>query len=200
MKNNRFWVFATLAALAAAPPAIRSADSVVRYGLDAAHGNLAWSIDFWGINEIRGVFESYEGEIVHDEGDIAQSSVHVFIDVPSVDSGVDRRDEHLLQDDYFNAEAYPHMVFQSKRIAETDDGLQAVGDFFLHGVTREIVIPFEFKGPVEDTRGRVRVGVVGSAVIKRTDYGMDPGPKLDDGTPMISDEVRIDLNISGLRR
>lgn len=173
--------------------------SVTKYAVDPVHGSIGFSIHFWGVNELQGFFKQYQGTIVYDEENIENSSVHVMIDIAGVDTGVPGRDEHLQQDDYFDAAKYPHIVFQSHEIKKTDSGMLAVGDFFLHGVTKEISIPFDIKGPVLGPRNTTRLGIKGQTTIKRSDYNMDLGGKLENGMLMVSDNVRITLDVSAVK-
>jgi polyisoprenoid-binding protein YceI len=174
--------------------------SATKYAVDPVHGSISFAIDFWGVNELQGLFHQYSGTIEYDDENVENSSVHVMIDIASVDTGNEGRDNHLQQDDYFDAEKYPHMVFQSKEIKKTHDGMLAVGDFFLHGVTNEISIPFTVRGPVMGPRDTQRIGIKGSTTIKRSDYNMAAGNTLENGMLMISDEVRITLDVSAVKQ
>lgn len=191
------WVWGVICLALLAPLAFAT---VTKYAVDPVHGSISFAIDFWGVNELQGLFKQYTGTIVYDDTNIENSSVHVMIDVASVDTGIEGRDDHLQQDDYFDAAKYPHMVFQSKEIKITDNGVLAVGDFFLHGVTKEITIPFSIRGPVMGPRDTQRIGIKGSTTIKRSDYNMAVGRTLENGVLMISDNVRITLDVSAVKQ
>lgn len=173
--------------------------SVTKYAIDPVHGSIGFSINFWGVNELQGLFHQYQGTIEYDEANPENLSVHIMIDMSSVDTGNKGRDDHLQQDDYFDTAKFPHMVFQSKEIKNTDNGLLAVGDFFLHGVTKEISIPFEINGPVMGPRDTQRIGIKGRTTIKRSDYNMNPGNKLENGILMVSDDVEVKLDVSAVK-
>lgn len=191
------WVWCCFSIVLLAPLAFAS---VTKYAVDPVHGSIGFAIDFWGVNELQGLFHQYSGTIELDDENIENSSVHVMIDIASVDTGNEGRDNHLQQDDYFDAAKYPHMVFQSKEIKKTDSGMLAVGDFFLHGVTKEISIPFTIRGPVMGPRNTQRIGIKGNTTIKRSDFNMNVGRTLENGMLMISDNVRITLDISAVKQ
>ena len=72
------------------------------------------------------------------------------IKAASINTGIERRDNHLRSADFFDVAKYPEITFQSKKIEKKGKGLVAVGDFTMHGVTKEIALPFTVSGVSKD--------------------------------------------------
>ncbi|AHG92452.1 YceI family protein (plasmid) [Gemmatirosa kalamazoonensis] len=110
-----------LAALLVAPPLDARLDAQsdlpARYGIDAAHSSVGFSIGFMGMSTVHGAFTSYDGTILYDERDPTRSSVSVAIDVASISTNSRDRDRHLRSPDFFDAARYPRITFRSTSVA-----------------------------------------------------------------------------------
>ena len=164
------------------------------YPLDRAHSSLRVTVDLAGMTEVTGTFRAYQGAISWDADDIARSSVTVVIDLASIDTAIDERDEHLRGKDFFDVANHPRARFQSTSVEKTADGFVARGELLLHGMKRNLTIPFRFKSAGVDPFKNDRVTFDGSVTIKRSEFGIN-------GTPFwgraISDDVAIDFVASG---
>ena len=120
------------------------------------------------------------------------------IQVKSIDTGVAQRDTHLKSPDFFDAEKYPAITFTSKRV-ENQGGQQVlVGDFTMHGVTRELSLPVRIKGPIKAMGGE-RIGIDATGSINRKDYGISWNKTLDSGGVMVGEEVQIEINAEAVK-
>lgn len=164
------------------------------YPLDRAHSSLRVTVGLAGMTEVTGTFRAYHGAISWNADDIAGSSVTVVIDLASIDTAIEERDEHLRGKDFFDVANHPRARFQSTSVEKTADGFLARGELLLHGVKRDITIPFHLKSAGVDPFQNDRVTFNGKVTIKRSDFGID-------GTPFwgraISDDVAIDFVASG---
>ena len=134
-----------------------------------------------------------------DEDDPARSYVEAEIEVASIDTGVEDRDNHLRSADFFDVAQFPEMKFKSTKVEKKGDGYVLHGDFTLKGVTKQISFPFTLTGAIKDNRGNVRFGVAAETKINRRDYEITWGAKMANGGLNVADEVIIDLQLEAVK-
>ncbi|OJV14490.1 MAG: hypothetical protein BGO21_17370 [Dyadobacter sp. 50-39] len=93
----------------------------------------------------HGSFQKMEGNIRFDPANPVAAQFDVFVDVASIDTGIELKNKHARSDKWFDAEQYPRIHFVSKAVSRTDTGFVVRGDLDLKGITREIAIPFAFR-------------------------------------------------------
>ncbi|MGB7201987.1 MAG: YceI family protein [Pyrinomonadaceae bacterium] len=117
------------------------------FRIDVNHSNIGFAVPIaGGLSKVRGKFSEFKMDLNYDDKDITKSTVEVKIVAKSVDTGINQRDDHLRTADFFEVEKYPEITFKSKGIIKKGKSLTLVGDFTLHGVTREISFPFTITG------------------------------------------------------
>jgi len=171
--------------------------SAANYIIDVkgAHASVTFKIQHLGYSWLLGRFNDFEGSFTYDAAAPEKSAIDVLIKTASVDSNHAERDKHLRGSDFLDVGKFPEARFVSKRFeVQDDENAIAVGDFTLHGVTREISFPVQKVGEGKDPWGGYRVGFTGSTELKLADYGItyDLGPA--------STTVFIELNIEGIRQ
>ena len=165
-----------------------------KYEIDRVHSYVGFSAKHFLITNVKGKFKDFSGEIMFDANDISKSAVNITIKVASLDTDNERRDNHLRSGDFFEAEKYPEITFQSKRVSKSGDGYVMVGDLTLRGVTKEVSFPFNLAGPIDTRRGK-RLGIEASLKIMRTDFGVAWDSKMADGNLVVSNEIKIELEV-----
>jgi polyisoprenoid-binding protein YceI len=172
-----------------------AAQGADRYQIDPAHTQIGFSVRHLVISNVQGKFNEFSGTILYDAQDITKSSVSITIKAASIDTGVEQRDNHLRSADFFDAAKYPEITFQSTRLEKQGEGLVAVGILTMHGVAKEVVVPFSLTGPIKDPWGKQRVGVEASLTISRQDWGLSYSKAMDSGGLIIGNDVKIALNV-----
>lgn len=157
------------------------------YTIDGAHSSATFSIRHMGISTVPGRFSSISGTINYDEKDVTKSSVEATIKTATVSTDNEYRDKDLKSANYFDVEKYPEITFKSTKIEKRGDQLVAIGDFTMHGVTKQIELPFEVN-KANTPRGAV-IGATAETKLSRKDYG------ITSGAAMVGDEVKIALSI-----
>jgi polyisoprenoid-binding protein YceI len=123
------------------------------------------------------------------------------VKVASIDTNDDQRDEHLRSADFFEAERYPQITFESTRIEPVDNDTSLVfGNLTMHGITNEIKVEIVLQGTDVDPWGNERVGLEAVSVLKRSDYDMKFNQALGSGNALVGDKVSISLDISAVRQ
>jgi polyisoprenoid-binding protein YceI len=164
---------------------------------DPVHSEVAFSVRHLMISKTRGRFTGYDVTIVTTE-DLLGSSVTATIDLASIDTGHEMRDNHLRTADYLEVEKYPTMSYSSTGIRRTDDGWVIDGELTLHGVTRQVPLAVEVNGFGSDQWGGQRAGFSATAAISRRDFGIDISVPLEAGGVVVADKVSISLEIQAV--
>ena len=115
----------------------------------------------------------------------------------SIDTGVEKRDEHLRTEDFFEVAKHPTITFVSKKVAPAGKGrLKVTGDLTIYGVTKEVVL--DVTGPTKELKdpwGQIRRGLSATTTINRLDFGLTYNKILDNGIMVIGNKVTINLEI-----
>ncbi len=164
---------------------------------DPVHSEIAFSVRHLMVAKVRGRFTSYDVAIVTSEDPLG-SSVAATIDLASVDTGNETRDNGLRSANYFEVEKYPTMSYRSTGIRRTDDGWVIGGELTLHGVTRQVPLAVEVHGFVPDPWGGQRAGFSATAQINRRDFGIGNIIPMDGGGVAVGDKVSISLEIEAV--
>jgi polyisoprenoid-binding protein YceI len=165
--------------------------------VDPVHSEIAFSARHLMISRIRGRFTQYDVTIMTSENPLA-SSVSATIELASVDTGNELRDNHLRSADYFDVENHPAMSYQSTGIRRTRDGWAIDGALTLHGITRHVSLAVEANGFAPDPFGGQRAGFSATAQLSRRDFGIDLTVPLDGGGVAVGDKVSISLEIQAV--
>lgn len=124
-----------------------------------------------------GRFSDFNVQMVWDGEDTENASVKATLDPASVDIGFAELDGHLQTKDFFHVKKHKEWSFESTEISQLEDGSYvATGPLTLRGKTKEIKIPFEFRGSVDTKRG-TKAGFVAEFAIDRTEYGIKYDPE-----------------------
>jgi polyisoprenoid-binding protein YceI len=161
---------------------------------DPVRSKIGFSVRQLMVGKVRGQFTSHDVTIVTREG-LLGSSVAATIDLASIDTGSERRDNHLRSADFFEVETYRTMSYRSTGIRQTDDGWIIEGELTLHGVTRQVPLAVEVNGFGPDLNGGRRVGFSATAEINRGDFGID---RWSGGGALVGDKVSISLEIEAV--
>jgi polyisoprenoid-binding protein YceI len=170
-----------------------------KWNVDSTHSSVEFAVKHMGIATVRGKFTEFEGTL-EVASELASSRASGTVRVASITTSEETRDAHLRSEDFFDAERFPYIAFESKRIeAIDDDSTQVFGNLTMHGVTREAKIDVVVSGVDEDPWGNTRVGLEGVAVIKRSDFDMRFNTALASGNLLVGDKVTISLDISAVK-
>lgn len=198
MKTRRLVVLAVVVALISGG-LMGMAFAADTYKLDKSHMKVGFKVRHLVISNVRGEFTDYDATIQLDEKDITKSSMQGTIKTASIDTENEKRDKHLRSPDFFDADQYPEITFKSKRIEKNGDGYVMIGDFTMHGVTKEIQLPFKLTGPITHKK-KTRVGFEAELVINRQDYGVKYNKLADTGGLAVGNNVTIELNGEAIKQ
>lgn len=169
------------------------------YNLDKAHTQIIFTVSHLVISHVSGGFRDFNGTINYEPGDVTKSSVDVHIMSASVNTGDDKRDGHLKSPDFFDVQKFPELTFKSAKIEKKGDGFVAYGPLTIHGVTKDVELPFTIAGTIKDGMGKTHLVAQSSITINRKDYGLTWNRAVEGGGVLVGEEVKIDLSVEAVK-
>lgn len=170
------------------------------YSIDPVHSTIGFSVRHAMITNVHGKFTAFEGLLKLDGDRPTQSEVHVSVQTGSLDTGMPQRDGHVTSPDFLDSATFPLMTFRSTGVVDAGDGrFRVSGGLRIKDVELPLHIDLEFGGASQDPDGHHRVGFEGTATLKRSDWGVDWNTGLATGGVLISDKVKLTLDISAVQ-
>jgi polyisoprenoid-binding protein YceI len=155
--------------------------------IDNAHSEIGFKVKHLMISTVKGNFTTFSGGV--DE----KGEVSVSINVNSINTGNTDRDNHLKSADFFKAEEFPTMTFNSKNANLMSD--QLLGELTIKGVTLPIVLDMEYNGKSVDPWGNTKHGFEINGVINRNNYGLTWNTPLETGGVLVSEDVKLSIDL-----
>jgi len=178
------WLATLALVVALASPSLAAP---TQWTIDPAHSTAEFAVTHLEVSDVEGTFNKIAGSATIDDADLSKSHVTASIDMRSVDTGIQMRDDDLKSNDFFNVPAFPTMTFQSTKIWKTGDATaKMTGNLTLHGVTKEVT--FDVKLPTPPAAADRRTAEA-TTTISRKSFAVGPDSTL------IGDDVSITLEI-----
>ena len=152
------------------------------------------------VTKVRGSFSEFEGHGYFDAEDPSRSWGEVTIQARSIDTRNADRDQHLRSNDFFDMDNYPTIHFVSTSVAPAGDATFSVtGDLTIEGTTRSVTFDVEYTGSATDPFGNRRIGLAGSFVVNRKDWGITWNAPLEAGGLLVSEKVTLEFDLSAIK-
>lgn len=161
------------------------------YTLDPSHSQVLFSYDHFGYSTTFGMFSGFEGEIMFDEENPDNSSVEVAMPLMSMFTGWEKREEHFMSEDFFDAAEGDMITFTSTGIEVTgEDSAQITGDLTMNDVTKSVVLDTTLSKQAEHPmENKPWLGFDATTTLLRSDFGVG------NFAPMVSDEVEVRISL-----
>ncbi|HEX5017906.1 MAG TPA: YceI family protein [Actinomycetes bacterium] len=168
--------------------------------IDPSHTRVGFSAKHAMVATVRGQFNEFSGTLQLDGSAPERSSAEVTIQAASISTGSNDRDNHLRSPDFLDVENIPELTFRSASVRyEGGDDFVMVGDLTIRGTTRPVELAVELEGLATDPFGNERIGFSGETTISRKDFGLTWNVALEAGGVLVSDKVKITLDVSAIR-
>lgn len=160
-----------------------------KWNADLNHSKLTFSVTHLGISDVDGLFNKFEASAVGNKADFSDAVFELSVEVASINTQIEMRDNHLRSADFFEVEKYPAMTFKSTSITKVSkDKYKLNGNLTLRGITKPVTMHLWYRGTIENPQSKkLTAGFQLTGIIKRSDF--EVGPKFP--APMLSDEVKI---------
>lgn len=164
----------------------------MEWTIDPAHSMIEFRAKHMMFTTVRGQFNSFQGTLMLDMQHPEKSSVEGSVDIGSINSGDENRDNHLRSADFFDVENHPTMTFRSTRIQRKGNNeFKVHGDLTIRGVTRPIAWDVEAAELGKDPWGNPRLGFSAETKLNRKDFGLNWNVALETGGFLVGDEIRV---------
>lgn len=169
----------------------------VNWTVDPAHTNARFEAKHLGIAFVDGQFKKLDGKVVtSSDKDFNNAKVNFNIDVNSIDTRVEMRDNHLKSDDFFSAEKFPTMKLTNATLSGKNGKFTLKGDLTIRDVTKKVAFNVvQNNGIITDPWGKTRAGFTATTTINRFDYGINYADKLPSGVFAVAPEINITINV-----
>lgn len=171
-----------------------SALMAANYEVDASHSSVAFKVRHMMVSNVKGHFSSFSG--AYEVTDGVLKSLNGTVDVKSVDTGIEKRDEHLRSADFFNVEKNPKMTFVMTAVK----GDEVTGALTLNGITKTVTFEADISGEIVDPWGNRRSGMSLEGTINRKDFGLTWNKVLEAGGVAVGEDVKISLELEGIAK
>lgn len=174
--------------------------SATTYKIDADHSTVGFKIRHL-IGKVSGRFDRYQGTFVYEKGNPKVWKTEATIEAASINTNTPKRDDHLRSPDFFDVQKFPTLQFISTKVTDVKgDKAKLHGNLTIHGVTRPVVLDFEFLGEGKDPWGNELGSALATVTINRKDYGLTWNEAIETGGVLVGDEVEITLEIEGQKK
>ena len=165
--------------------------ATTKWTLDPTHSELQFKVKHLMITTVTGSFTNFTAELEAESDDFENGKASFQAEVASIHTANADRDKHLVTADFFDAENYPTISFESTQLAKVGGDHKLHGNLTIKGVTKPVTLDVEFGGTAVDPWGNTKAGFTINGKIKRSEWGLTYNAALETGGVMLSDEVRI---------
>jgi polyisoprenoid-binding protein YceI len=163
--------------------------------LDNTHSAVKFSVTHLVVSEVEGNFKLYNGSLSTAKSDFSDAKINFTVDVSSVNTDNENRDKHLKSDDFFNAEKFPQMKFESTSFQPLGGNKYALkGNLTIRDITKPVTFDVTFGGTVKDPWGNTKAGFKAKTTINRFDYNLKWNAATEAGGLVVSKEVEVTVN------
>jgi polyisoprenoid-binding protein YceI len=175
--------------------AISQSAELQSYIVDPKDSSVSFSVKHIVVSEVRGRFKKFSGTIKFDEANLSKSSVAFTVETPTIDTDNEKRDNDLRGPMFLDVTKYPEMSFSSRKVERSGRDYVLAGNLNLHGVSREIRVPFVYNGKIKDNMGKLRIVFSATFTINRQEWGINYNKVLDNGGLVAGNDVTVQLDI-----
>lgn len=168
------------------------------WAIDPGHAEVGFVGRHFGLTKVRGRFTGIEGVVTIAE-QAADSQVEVTIDMRSVSSGDQARDDHLRSADFFDVERHPYATFRSTIVAVAGASGTIDGELTIKAVSRPVRLHVDYLGHAADPWGNDRAVFSANGKLNREDWGLTWNMVLEAGGLLVSKEIILELEVELIR-
>ena len=169
--------------------------------IDSTHSEIGFKVKHMMFTNVSGKFDAYEGTIETEENDFTTAKISFSADIASIDTRNTDRDNHLKSGDFFDVENHPKLTFTGKSFNKINDhNYELTGDLTIKGISKEVKLPVEFSGLMQDPWGNTKVGLNIETKINRKDWGLNWNAALETGGVLVGEEVKLIIDLQLMKQ
>lgn len=184
-------VFLFVAGTAFLPKPKPASQTTTKWTVDKAHSTVKFTVSHMVVSETEGNFKVFDGTIEHTKADLSDAKINFTVDVNSINTDNESRDNHLKGDDFFNAQQYPAMKFVGRTFKPLGaNKYELIGDLTIRDVTKQVKFDVSFGGVLKTSRGS-KAGFKAKGSINRFDYNLKWNRAVEAGGLVVGEDVEI---------
>ena len=169
---------------------------MTKWTVDQSHSHIGFEVKHMMVSKVKGVFDSYTANVeATDLADLTEANISFTFDVASINTRNEDRDNHLKSADFFDAEQFPAITFESTSIIKSDDGFDVIGNLTIKDVTKEVTFETTFNGTGNNPWGQAVYGFEAETKINREDFGLTWNTALETGGVLVGKDVKIKVEL-----
>jgi polyisoprenoid-binding protein YceI len=168
--------------------------ATIKWVLDPMHSEVQFKVKHLVISTVTGSFRKFEGEVVTESEDFQDSEIDFSLDVDSVDTTQEARDQHLKSAEFFDAATYPKISFKSTSLTKNVSDYKLVGDLTIKDVTKPVTLDVEFGGSAADFYGQTKAGFEITGKINRKEFGLTWDGITEAGSIVVGEDIKLIIN------
>lgn len=172
-----------------------TASAQTKWKLDKSHSSVRFSVSHMVVSEAEGTFKMWDGTVEHSKPDFTDAKISFTVDVNSINTDNERRDGHLKSDDFFNAEKFPTMKFESTSMQSVGGNKYKLnGNLTIRDITKPVSFDVTYGGILAGSRGR-KAGFKAVATINRFDYNLKWDRATETGGLVVGKDVEVTVKV-----
>lgn len=171
-----------------------------KFKVDPLHSDIEFKVKHLMISTVNGRFTKFDVTMESELEDFTDANIEFIADVDSISTNISDRDNHLKSDDFFSAEKYPKITFKSTKVSKLEDGSYTIdGLLTIRDTELPITLKGDYNGSDVDAYNQTKYGFELEGMIKRSDYGLSFNVLGTEGGILVSDEVKLVINIQMMK-
>lgn len=167
-----------------------------KWTIDPMHSEVLFKVKHLVISTVTGSFKKFGGLVVSNGNDFENAEIKFTMDVKSIDTNQPQRDEHLRASDFFDADTYPEISFQSLKFTKVKgDVYKLLGNLTMKGVTKPVELDVEYGGSEKDNYGNTKHGFEVTGRINRKEFGITYNALTETGGLALGEDIKLIANV-----
>ena len=175
--------------------------ATTKWVLDPSHSEVEFKVKHMMISTVTGNFSKFDASVETEGEDFKTVKVTFTINVDSISTKNEQRDEHLKGVDFFDSKDFPEIKFVGTKVegVDNDGSFEVYGDLIIRGITHNIKLDAEFGGVIKDPWGNTRAGITISGKINRKEFGLTWSGATETGSLIVSEDVKIHAGLEFIK-
>ncbi|WP_426493289.1 YceI family protein [Hymenobacter sp. 102] len=165
--------------------------ATTKWVLDPMHSEVQFKIKHLVISTVTGAFKKFDGSAETEGDSFDNAQVRMSLDVDSIDTNQEQRDQHLKADDFFAVGTYPNITFESTSLTKSGSDYKLTGNLTIKDVTKPVTLDVEYGGTATDFYGNTKAGFEVSGKINRKDFGLTWEGITEAGSIVVGEDVKL---------
>jgi len=179
-----------------------SINTKTKWIIDPAHTQIGFRVRHLGFSNVRGGFKEFDASIYTTGDDFINAEINCWLNPASINTGDEKRDEHLRSADFFDVEKFKVINFIATAFVTGNkaDSFVMHGELTMKGIKDMISLAVEFGGIIKDPFGNDKAALSINGKINRKNWGLHWNTILETGGVLVSEDVWINCDVQLIKQ